>query len=237
MAKLVLSIGGSNSIGRGPGGPAMNSASSLVTVWNNVQEAGTNGTAWISPPVAGNAPWDPSGALGNNFALWFCHRLALETGETVRLLLVGRGNASDVEFTKGGALYTELADVWTAAAPGVPADILLTGIVTTANESLYPTKYLQMRTDMIADGYLRSGAPSIVCGAVVTDDTFLSNMAAANPSIMRFAPVTTLNIMPDGDHFTGPSLYQWGYDVMWRAYSGFIGPRTIAGNALRFIKR
>ncbi|MDO9381822.1 MAG: sialate O-acetylesterase [Hyphomicrobiaceae bacterium] len=233
MTKLVLACGQSNMRGGAgsTGGPAF-SGMRNVTVWNNTNEGGANGTAFVSPPAATSPPWDVSG--GNNLAAWFCHRLAFETGEPVKLILVCKGGLpiSAWSPTTPGEQWSEIAAVCTAAAAG-PADIFLwhqgeDDILAGTAEATYKAAFLALIAALVSAGYLKSDAQQIVGGLRYPgSDAFLQNLASEN-ALIEYASDTPYADY-DGTHFTGPGLYQFGYEGYWNAYSRLTGPKIIAG--------
>jgi hypothetical protein len=234
MTKVVFASGQSNMMGRGTGGPDPSSASSLVTVWNNGNELGVNGTAFISPPTFGNNPWSQSPfATGNNLSVWFCHRLAIETGESVKLVLCGKGGtAIDEGWDKDtGTVYPEILDVWAATGLTEPADIFLwhQGDGST-DTSGYTSSWQAMRLNLISDGILSADTACVLgeCRASAeTANPKYHNIAATTPNCY-VADQSGLRDY-DGIHFTGNSLYQFGYERYWAAYARHRGPKTIIG--------
>lgn len=228
--KIVLATGQSNMLGAGEGGLAMDSAP--VTVWNNTNDLGANGTAWIPSPAEGNSPWRTAG--GNNLALWFCARLARETNEEVRLILVAKSGTPIADWAPpSGILYAEILAVWAAANPGRAADVYLwhqgEGDSLTP-EATYKAAWLNIRSSLISAGILSSSTLSVIGGLKTVSDVKHQNLAAENADKIAFAPASDLPVYDVTTHFTGSALCTLGYDRFWRAYASLTGPKVIQGS-------
>ncbi|WP_456489620.1 sialate O-acetylesterase [Marinobacter nauticus] len=235
----VLALGQSNMSGRGSGGRSPLECDSRVEVWNNTNELGADGTAFISPPDFGNSPWDANG--GNNLALWFCHRAAQELQTDVRLVLVSKGGTTLAEWGPSGIMYTEASGVHSASGLG-PADVLLwhqgesdrpssnggTGIP----PADYKTNFLAMLSSLKNDGLLAANAPAIVGGLYLPTagniDTALQELANENDGVY-YAGITDLKTS-DGIHFAGASLYHLGFYRYWNQYRDRLGFPRISGD-------
>lgn len=241
MVVRVLATGQSNMRGRCVGGHPPFSTATRVTVWNNVNPLGSNGTAMVSPSE-GNAPFNPDGS--NNLALWFCHRLSQEVDDDVHLIMVAR-DSSDISFwnPSTGAVYTEILDVWNAQG-GNAQDIFLwhqgeTG--ETPDNTQYKTKWLAMRNALRTTGVLKTTAPAILGGLQGariggTNDLYLQQLAAENPNVyyassvgLDSGPTASTAPLPDNLHFSGAALYVLGYHRYWDQYRAHIGNRPRLG--------
>ena len=231
MTLLVLASGQSNMNGAGTGGPLV-SRIRRVKAWNNVNNGGADGTAWVTPS-AGNPPLHVSGY--NNLAIWFCHRLALETDQDVRLVMVSYGGKAISAWspTAPGEMWSELVAVCTAAGIG-PADIFLwhqgeqDAILGTSSAS-YQAQFVAMTDALEASGYLKPTAPRIVGGLCSHDDTMLQELAAANPLVSYAGKPDPAANQGDDVHFTGQALAYFGTELYWRQYAAHVGPRVLAG--------
>lgn len=239
----VLALGQSNMSGRGSGGRSPLECDPRVEVWNNTNEQGADGTAFVAPPDFGNSPWDANG--GNNLALWFCHRASQELQDDVRLVLVSKGGTTLAEWSSSGTMYTEASGVHAVSGLG-PADVLLwhqgesdrpsadggTGISTTD----YKTNFLAMLSSLQSDGLLAVGSPTIVGGLYLPTagniDTALQELASENDDIY-YAGITDLQ-SSDGIHFSGASLYHLGLYRYWDQYRSRLGFPRITGEVELF---
>ncbi len=227
MVVRVLATGQSNMRGRFEGGHPPFSTATRVTVWNNVNPLGSNGTALVSPSE-GSAPFNSDGS--NNLALWFCHRLSQELNDDVQLILVAR-DSSDISFwhPSTGSLYAEILDVWNAYG-GYEFDILLwhqgeTG--ETPDNTQYKTKWIAMRNALRTVGVIKDNAPAILGGLQGariggTNDTYLQQLANENADVY-YASSVGLDHGGDSLHFSGSALYVFGYFKYWDQYRAHIG--------------
>lgn len=120
----ILAVGQSNMRG-GAGaqdGPRLNTIDARVLVWNNTQDNGPDGTAFISPPIQGNVPWGTGSLSGaNNLAGWFCHRAAQELQEGIKLVLVAKGgSAVSLWDPDTGVNYQHVDSAYTASGNRPP---------------------------------------------------------------------------------------------------------------------
>jgi hypothetical protein len=233
--KYGLAVGGSNMAGEGVGGPSLATLSPLVQVWNNVNDGGADGTAWIASPAAGSAPWRASG--GNNSAAWFCDRLAREIGEAVRLVVVAQSSLVIADMQPpSGSRYVKVKSAYVASgAP--PADFLLWNngdALLGSNPSAYEAGFLSAIAGFREDGLLAADAPIIIQGLVGTQASLNGALesTAANHADMFFAPADSLRPF-DTVHLCGPDLHYMGFHRCWGAYQQFTGPRIAKGPPLR----
>lgn len=239
--KIVLASGQSNMSGRGLGGPSLDSVSPLVRVWNNTNELGSHGSEFVASPTQGSAPWSQAPLnAGNNLAAWFCDRLAKETGEEVRLILVSKGGSSISHWDPiTGDLFEEIEDVWSATGLSTPADIFLWHqgeSDASSTQGAYTSAFLAMISALESASILAEDAAKIVggvrAGAAVVNP-WLQSLAAENANIY-YADPTGLHDS-DGTHFTGNHLFQFGHGRYWDAYCRHIGPVVIAGDPIGFL--
>ena len=224
MTKYVLASGQSNMRGRYPAGGPPFSVATRVTVWNNVNPLGSNGTAWVTPAES-SAPFNSDGS--SNLALWFCHRMSQELDEDVRLILVARDSSSlDLWAPTSGSMWQEIVDVHDAA--GNPLCDVFLWHQGESGGTNYKTAWLTMRTALSSYGILNGDAPSILGGLQGvriggTNDTYLQELAEENDGIY-YASSLNLDDGGDGLHFSGPDLHHFGYFRYWDKYREHIGP-------------
>lgn len=230
----VLASGQSNMSGRGTNGPLFSTCDSRVTVWNNTNELGANGSAFVAPPAETNAPWDSSG--GNNLALWFCDRAAKELQETVKLVLVAVGATaiSGWHPTSPGAVYSEIDAVMTASSLGA-ADVFLwhQGESDVGSEGSYAAAFATFIAALRSDGFLGASAPVII-GGLDSDSSYdTMNTTLAGIADDETTYFTSLEDLPSSTpHFTGPALHTIGQRY-WAEYRKHIGfPRVNAPGGL-----
>lgn len=228
MTLKVFVSGQSNSLGRNTGGPDWSTISADVRVWNNVNPLGANGSAFTTAALA-RAGGTFENLDRNNFAVWFCHRLANETGDTVDMTIVSRG-ASQIELWDPAEvtfpMLDECIDVWTATGQG-PADIFLwhQGEGNVGDDyATYSAKFFALLSNLEAGGVIDSNTVVIVgelsnTGAddkVVFNNEVLRLIGESAPR--RACALSTLLPTDDGTHFTGDALYWFGYDRYYKAY-------------------
>lgn len=210
---IILATGQSNMAGRGTGGPSPLTANPLVQVWNNANELGSDGNAFITPPALGNAPWHSSGA--NNLSLWFAHAAANELNEPVYLVLIAKGSQSISHWSPTGDMYEAIKRIY--ALTGLPpADVLLwhqgESDKTMPDSCPYKVAFLNMLSRLRADGIISYTAPALV-GEIRKDDAAhinlaLNNLGSSHPDI-NFVHSDGLPDY-DGTHYTGQALYEFG---------------------------
>lgn len=224
MTLNILASGQSNMAGRGTGGPSPLTANPLVQVWNNVNELGSNGTEFISPPDFGNSPWY---STANNLALWFADAAATALNETVNLVLVAKGSQSISHWSSTGDMYAEMKAVYQLTGLP-PADVFLWHQGESDRETsgcAYKLSLLNLMARLRADGLLAYDAPTLAGAIVVGGDNSdletefnsnLNNLAADHPDLLY---VNTSGLgLHDNVHFSGQGLYDLGLRY-WDKYA------------------
>lgn len=228
MTLRVLVSGQSNSLGRATDGPSFSGVDSRVSVWNNINPLGADGSAFVTAAAAKTAGVFEN-TDRNNFAVWFCDRLARAMSDTVTMTLVARGGISISEWAPSGATYPMLAEmtsVW-AATGQPPADVFLwhqgeqdVGVMTPAN---YRTAFAAMLANLQAAGVISANTIVIVGGLVeatqarIDFNTDALKQLPADDARVAYADSSNLESY-DATHFSGYGLYLFGRDRYFRAY-------------------
>lgn len=229
MVYKVLFSGQSNALGHDAGGP---STSSNVSVWNNVNPLGSNGTAFVTP-VLGSAPFRSD--CSNNAGLWFCHRLAEETGEPVNLAVVAKDSTSILSWVvsddAAAVMSSEIIAVWNATGQSV-ADIFVWQ-QGEADDWMTYEQYSGYFYEMLAilsnAGVIGDGTRIIIGGLSETHDGWtdfnnevLRPLVGSSPMFYYADSAGIENAPSDTSHYSGNGLYQLGYDRYWQAITGSI---------------
>lgn len=216
MTIKVFVSGQSNALGRGTGGPDWSLISADVTVWNNVNPLGGNGSAFVSAATA-RAGGTFENTDRNNFGVWFCDWVTRAYFEPVTMTIVARGASPIAYWSPDEVTYPmlqECIDVW-AATGQEPADVFLwhqgEGNVTTSHYE-YFNDFLALLDNLKAGGVIDNRTKVILGGltesipskTLFNDDVLMSCAAACSGA---YAPSS--NLANDGTHFTGPGLYQF----------------------------
>lgn len=214
MTIKVFYSGQSNALGRGTGGPSFANVSADVSVWNNINPLGSNGSAFVTAAAA-----QAAGVFEftdrNNAGVWMCDRLARAMHEPVTLTLVARGASPISYWSPDEVTYPmlqECIDVWTATGQG-PADVFLwqqgeqdVGVTSSAS---YRDQFAALESNLKAAGVIKNGTLVIVGGMVPsTADKAAYNRDALFPCGDAYAPPDDLQ--NDGVHFSGQALFQLG---------------------------
>lgn len=227
MTIKVFASGQSNMLGRGTGGPAFSGVSANVSVWNNVNPLGANGTAFVTASAAQSA-----GTFEftdrNNLAVWLCDKLARTQFDTVTLAMVALGGASismwdpaEVTFP----LLNECNAVWDATGQGA-ADVFLwhQGEADTATaDATYIAAFEALLVNLIAGGVISASTIILVGGVAEASAAYNSVNRDKLQKIAKlkgrgFASSSGL-LTTDGSHFDGAGLYSMGarrYFSAWR---------------------
>lgn len=229
MTIRVFVSGQSNALGRNTGGPDWAGIHANVRVWNNVNPLGGNGSAFTTPATA-RAAGTFENTDRNSFGVWFCDRLARETGDSVDMTIVARGASSILVWDPAEATYPmlqECIDVWTATGQP-PAHVFLwhqgEGDAASMDHAEWETRFLDLCADLAAAGVI-DGDTIILLGGIA-DETLLTKvqfnaevlrpLAAAQP---RFGYANPRGLdTSDGTHFDGPALYNFGFHRYYAAY-------------------
>lgn len=211
----VLASGQSNMCGRGPGGPSPVTADRRVTVWNNENELGEDGTEFISPPDFGNAPWGIGRWEGaNNLAVWFADKAAKELERRVNLVLVCKGGRGLDSWDIDQDVYHEILNVY-RLSNSPPADYFLWhqgDLSFTWTKEEYRESFLGLIDNLKSDGILSENV-QVIAGGLARDEAEHINELFRELSeeydYIHFASAEGLETM-DGVHFTGESLYKFG---------------------------
>lgn len=227
MTLRVLVSGQSNSLGISPGGPSWSTLSPNIRVWDNVNPYTSVGSQWVTPEAARAAGTFWMHTTRNNFAVWFCDKLARSSFESVDLTLVAR-EGRGIEYwsedrPQNDSLLHQLTNVYAATGQG-PADVFLWHQGENDSGSapeLYPPKFLTLLSVLRARNIIDANTIVIVGG-----------LAHENQSYVQFTeralhPLTKLGIgfasshgLPttDGVHFTGQALFKLGAVRYFSAY-------------------
>lgn len=227
MTIRVLAAGQSNMLGRGTGGPSFSGVSTDVSVWNNVNPLGANGTSFVTASAA-QAAGTFENTDRNNFAVWFCDQLARKRLDTVTLTLVARGASpiaywapTEVTFP----MLSETIDVWTATGQA-PANVFLwqqgEGDVSTDTE-VYKAAFNELVDNLKSADVIDDSTIIIICGtAEEYANRIAFNMNAlvslVNQSRVRAYAGTHSLTTADTTHFDGPSLAKFGRGSIFSAY-------------------
>lgn len=161
----VLLMGQSNAVGADPDSTgAVFSAHPDVTVWDEAA------CAWVVPTV-GQEPFNPSGS--NNAGLEFCNRIAEETGQPVRLMVIADGSLPISEWTGSHAnravsttnrpKYRELQAAMASTDFAPQVMIWIQGEANGGGvSSYYVSEFSYLISEMDADGYLSCNTAIIV---------------------------------------------------------------------------
>lgn len=217
MTIKVFLSGQSNALGRGTGGPSFSGVSSDVSVWNNINPLGANGSSFVTASAA-----QAAGVFEftdrNNFGVWFCDRLARTQFDDVTLTCVARGGSPIAYWAPSETTFPMLAEctsVWSATGQG-PADVFLwhqgesdeSGSV-----SAYGAAFAALVSNLKAAGVIDDNTAIIVVGlAQATDVKVAFSLSALfNCAVVAGgAYAQTQDLANDGVHFTGPALYLLG---------------------------
>jgi hypothetical protein len=228
MTLRVFVSGQSNTVGRGTGGPDWAGVDSRVRVWDNANPLGANGTAWRTAAVARSTYGTFENTDRNNFAVWFCHKLAQTLNEDVDMTMVARGGTAISGWAPAGSppMLQECIDVW-AATGQAPAHVFLwhqgEGNVTSPDAAGYKSAFLALVANLKAASVIDDDTIIIVGGTAEENAdrinfniTRLQALAAENDAI-QYAPSDGLPTS-DGTHFTGSALYSFGVQSYFAAY-------------------
>lgn len=212
----ILADGQSNMCGRGTGGPAFSIAQN-VEVWNNVNELGANGTAFVVPSV-GSPPFDAND--GNNLALWAAHRIAAATGDDVRMVIICRGGTSIDQWIDGsgnpGPMLLEAAAVYQASGLP-PAEVMLRHQgETDKNEdpAWWDARTMASIQWLRDNDIIEEDAPVFLGGLYHTGAAAITNrmkVIAAREPLVYYVPHDGLPQAGDNVHFSGEGLARFGY--------------------------
>ena len=214
MTIKVFYSGQSNALGRGTGGPAFSGVSSDVSVWNNINPLGSNGSAFVTASAA-----QAAGVFEftdrNNSGVWLCDKLARSYHDTVTMTLVARG-ASPISYWSPDEItypmLQECIDVWTATGQG-PADVFIwqqgEQDVGVASSTSYRSQFSALLDNLRGAGVIKNATAVVVSGIVgSTAAKVIFNEGTLSRCGDAYAPPDGL--ANDGVHFTGPSLYNLG---------------------------
>lgn len=226
MTLKITGCGQSNMLSISPGGPSWSTLSPNIRVWNNVNPYTSVGSQWVSPEAAraGGTFWMHT--TRNNFAVWFCDKLARSSFEPVDLTLIAReGRSIDYwseERPQNDSLLHQLTSVYAATGQG-PADVFLwhQGENDVSAPMSYPEKFLALRQSLKVRNIINDSTVIIVGG-----------LAHESLEYVRFTenvlfPLTKQGIYfasshglktTDGVHFDGPSLTRLGASRYFSAY-------------------
>lgn len=227
MTIKVFASGQSNALGRGPLFSDWSDISTDVTVWNNVNPFGANGTAFVTPVAARTA-----GTFENtdrdNSIVWMCHSIATQLFDTVTLTLVARGGTAIAAWDPGEVttpMLQECEDVWAATGQG-PADIFVwmqgEGDHVSTPAATYNAEFEALLVNLEAAGVISENTIVVLSGIAGSDasrvdynnETF---QVLARGQRFGYATSTALETT-DGVHFTGESLYLLGLVRQYSAY-------------------
>lgn len=214
MTIKVFYSGQSNALGRGTGGPAFSGVSPDVSVWNNVNPIGSNGSAFVTASAA-----QAAGVFEftdrNNAGVWLCDRLARTLHEPVTLTLVARGASPISYWSPDEVTYPmlqECIDVWSATDQG-PADVFVwqqgEQDVEVTSPAAYRERFSELKENLKTAGVIDDNTLVIVGGMVASTASKSSyNDSALSRCGDAYAPPDGLQ--NDGVHFSGHSLYNLG---------------------------
>lgn len=211
MTIYIAGSGQSNAEGRGTGGSF--DISPLVKVWNNyngVSDLTHLGTAWIDP-VRGQHPLDVTVVGGgNNMLLQAANKIALATGEDVRLVLVTKGGIDIGQWYSASTIQPMLARLLAVlSAVGVG---MLDGFFWHQGESddasslsSYQGRWNAVLREIGNAGHIGATTPIVMgeCSVSHKGSNSLIVECATGP-VLR-APISKFPTS-EGTHFTGDAL-------------------------------
>jgi hypothetical protein len=227
MTLRVLVSGQSNSLGISPGGPNWSLLSPNIRVWDNVNPYTSVGSQWVTPEVAraGGTFWMHT--TRNNFAVWFCDKLARATFETVDLTIVGREGRGieywSEERPQNDSLLHQLTNVYAATGQG-PADIFLMhqGEANSGEDpALYRPPFLRLLSSLKSRNIIDENTIVIVGGLAHENQNYVRFTERALHSLTKLGiAFASSHGLPttDGVHFTGQALFKLGAVRYFSAY-------------------
>jgi len=218
----IFADGQSNACGRGDGGPSFAFVSSNVTVWNNENELGSNGAAFVTPE-RGEPPFDAGN--GNNALLWAAHRLAKDT--QTQMVLVCRGGTPIQDWIdeqgNPGPMLLEAKAVYDAS--GLPPAQVHFRHQGESNKFDDPQLFDDLTIASIQwlkdNGVLAQDAPTFLGGLYHAKAGAINDrmkLMAEREPLVYYVPHDGLPENGDAVHFSGEGLARFGY----RYYAAYL---------------
>lgn len=239
---VVVSSGQSNARGNPNSTGGVFPRSENVYMWLATEQGGAG--SWIQDPDFANVTYympttdtiqQSVGGGTNNTPLSLAHRMQVETGRPVYLILDARGGTAIEEWIDQGTASTRFASLSASVAaalleiPGSPATVdVFTWQQGEANrtdtQTAYKNKLDTLVSQLSAESWYRTNTPFIVgellrqvLDRYATINIAIHMLGSEDPDAYRYASSQGLPGLADDTHYTGASLYTLGYYRMFDA--------------------